>query len=105
MDRSDAEYKNCGSPAVAGETFRGFRTALILLISPATIGRRISSFTRASRKHLALLHWKARRAERRWLEFAAVTWTGLFAMTRNRGRARTLRKSWPARSRVPARKN
>ncbi len=78
---------------------------LILLISPATIVQRIYSFTRASRKHLALLRWRARRAARRWSEFAAVTWIGLFVTTRDRGHAKTLRKRWPARLRVQAQKN
>src|SRR2546430_7517771 len=102
MDRSDKEHKNCGS---ASEMFHGFRTALILLISLVTIGRRICLFTRVSRKHLALSRWKVRRAERRWSEFAAVTWIGLFVMTRDRGHARTLPKRWPARLRVQAQKN
>ena len=37
-----------------GETFHGFRTALILLISPVIIAQRIFSFIRVFRKHLAL---------------------------------------------------
>src|SRR5439155_7215948 len=105
MDRSDTQYKNCDSPAVAGETFHGFRTALILLISPVIIAQRICLFTQVSRKHLVLLRWRARRAELRWSEFAAVTWTGLFAMTRNRGQARTLRKRWPARLKQQAQRS
>src|SRR5438046_10534029 len=65
MDRSDTQYKNCDSPAVAGETFHGFRTALILLISPVIIAQRICMFTHASRNRLALLRCGAGHAELR----------------------------------------